>query len=103
MSEIDVSFRLTREQALEFATRLARDDDFRAQLATSPQLLFDEYDITISSSEESTFTVNLPPKHAVEDALVNIAAASPFGRDGNGQDFDRLGYWPFFIFIVLAT
>jgi hypothetical protein len=100
MPDIDVSISLTRERALEFATRLARDDDFRAQLATTPQEVLEEYDITISSSEELAFPVTLPPKHAVEDALVNIAQASPFGPGGNGPDFDHLGYWPFFIFIA---
>jgi hypothetical protein len=100
MTEIDVSFRLTRERALEFATRLARDDDFRAQLATSPQEALAEYDITISSSEDIPFPVHLPPKHAVEDALVNIAEASPFARGGGGKDGDALGYWPFFIFLA---
>jgi hypothetical protein len=100
MPEIDVRFRLTRDQALEFATRLARDDDFRAQLATSPQEALADYDITITSSGEITFPVYLPPKHAVEDALVNIAEASPFGPGGNGGDGDVLGYWPFFIFLA---
>ena len=99
MSPVEISLGLTPDRALEFATLLARDDDFRARLATAPEEVLEEFDITISSSDERPFTVNVPPKHVVEAALVNVVEASPFGQGGQHEG-DRLSYWPFFIFVA---
>jgi hypothetical protein len=96
---MEVSLDTTPEQALEFAKRLARDDEFRERLATNAEDCLGEYGITVSS--EKPFGLRLPPKHAVESALVNLEAASPFHRDDlKSPDPTPMAFWPFMIFIA---
>jgi hypothetical protein len=47
MPEIDIQFRATPHEALEFMTRLARDDGFREQVAASPIAVLAAYNIHI--------------------------------------------------------
>jgi hypothetical protein len=47
MPEIDIQFRATPHDALEFMTRLARDDGFREQVAANPVAVLAAYNIHI--------------------------------------------------------
>lgn len=47
MPEIDIQFRATPKEALEFMTRLAREDRFREQVASSPIAMLAAYNIHI--------------------------------------------------------
>jgi hypothetical protein len=47
MPEIDIQFRTAPKEALEFMTRLARDDRFREQVAANPVAMLAAYNIHI--------------------------------------------------------
>jgi hypothetical protein len=101
MAEITVRMQLSPERAVEFLTRLARDEGFREALATRPQSVLEEYNISIQSSDESFgFATSLPPKHVVEEALVNYKAANQFAPDPSPGYDPPLGFWPFLAFLA---
>lgn len=105
MAEINVRMQTSPARALEFLTRLAREDgpgSFREQLATNPQEVLAEYGIEISSSEGHEFSTSLPPKHVLEEALVNVKAANEFGPGPAPQEDPPLGFWPFCVFLATA-
>jgi hypothetical protein len=52
--------------------------------------------ITISG-DELQFAPILPPKHVIEDALVNVVAASEFASDEGFESPDPFAYWIFFV------
>lgn len=132
MPDIDVHFRVQPKDALEFMTKLARDDGFRTKVAKNPVAVLAAYDIHIVPSDYSgsaaldgapdTPTERLadfeswearledrrraledrgfkhqgllPPKHVVEEALVNQPHANEFGPPP--QEFagiDPFGFW----------
>lgn len=99
MPEIVVTINLEQDEALKFVTDLARDDSFREQLATNPLEALASRKITISSSEEIKFSGILPPKHVVEEALVNIEEASEFASGDGSSRTDPFGFWAFLAFI----
>lgn len=99
MSEINVTMRTSPAQAVEFLTRLARDDGFREQLATNPHEALAQYGIEISG-EGLQFSSSLPPKHALEAALVNVKAANQFDAEPAPQEDPPLGFWPFCVFLA---
>ncbi len=136
MPEIDIQFRATPQEALEFMTRLARDDGFREQVASNPVAVLAAYNIHIvpAGGQDSLGTERgaetpakrveafgdwagrcddrikalegagfrhqglLPPKHVVEEALVNIRHANEFGRPPKGdfEGIDPFGFWLMF-------
>jgi hypothetical protein len=137
MPQIDVQFRATPAQALEFVTKLARDDAFREKVAANPVAMLAAYNIHIvpagaggtlaaeaegapeapaqrteafgewaprykdrvQSLEKAGFQHQgfLPPKHVVEEALVNVRHSNEFGppkTDFGG--IDPFGFWLLF-------
>ncbi len=99
MPEITVNMNLSREQALDFAKRLARDDAFRKEIATNPHGALEQYGIRISG-DEVRFNPILPPKHVVEEALVNVVEASEFASHEGFQSQDAFAFWMFVVFIA---
>ena len=138
MPEIDVQFRAKPGEALEFMTRLARDDAFREKVAANPIAMLAAYNIHIvpagtresaaaeaegapqapaeraeafgewapryrdrvQSLEKAGFRHQgfLPPKHVVEEALVNVRHSNEFGPPPK-TDFggiDPFGFWLLF-------
>jgi hypothetical protein len=107
MAEITVTITSTPAQAIEFLRLLARDDGpepeagtFRRLLAEEPITTLKRYGITIQSTQGLSFSTSLPPKHAVEEALVNVKAANEFGPDTASEEDPPLGYWPFLAFLA---
>jgi hypothetical protein len=99
--EITVTLNLSQQDALEVAKRLARDDDFRAQVATNPFETLEQYGISIrSSGEDIAFSPILPPKHVVEEALVNITEASEFASHEGFESQDMFAFWIFVVFVA---
>jgi hypothetical protein len=87
------------ERALEFMRKLARDDDFRQLVAEDPESTLAEAGITF----EPRGILNdhhqglLPPKHVVEQALVNVPHANEFNRPtGEFEGIDAFGFWLLF-------
>jgi hypothetical protein len=99
MPEVDVSIRISNERALDFAKRLARDDEFRERVATEPVPVLEEYGITLSNAEQIDFAPILPPKHAVEEALVNVREASEFASSAGFESADPFAFWIFMVFV----
>jgi hypothetical protein len=102
MAEINVRMQVSPARALEFLTLLARDDGFRERLATNTESVLEEYNIWIDSSDQGgiRFSTSIPPKHVVEEALVNVKAANEFGADAAPEVDPPLGFWPFFLFLA---
>ena len=100
MPELDISIRTPQEMGLEFAKRLARDDDFRRRAATEPLALLEEYGITISGADQIEFPVSIPPKHVVEQALVNVQEASEFASHDGFESADPFAFYLFIAFIA---
>jgi hypothetical protein len=101
MAQVDLTINISTNQAkgLEFAKRLARDDDFRRRAATAPLELLEEYGITIEG-EPLRFSPIVPPKHVVEEALVNVAEASEFADLDGFESEDAFAFWLFMILIA---
>jgi|SRR5687767_11748386 hypothetical protein len=136
MPEIDIQFRATPREALDFMTRLAREDGFREQVAANPVAMLAAYNIHIvpagqqdslaaeagsetpaqraeafgdwaSRCDERVRALEgvgfrnqgfLPPKHVVEEALVNVRHTNEFGPPPK-DDFagiDPFGFWLMF-------
>jgi hypothetical protein len=98
--EVKVNLSISQEKALEFATRLARDDGFRKRAATRPLGLLEEYGITIEGGETLDFSPLIPPKHVVEEALVNVREASEFASLDGFESADPFAFWIFVIFLA---
>jgi hypothetical protein len=99
--ELTVSFNTTQAKALEFARRLARDDDFRGRAARDPRQLLAEYGITIDDSNRPVhFSPIVPPKHVVEEALVNVTEASEFVELDGFESADPFAFW---LFVILMA
>jgi hypothetical protein len=100
MPQINVRMQISPAKAIEFLTLLARDDGFRKRVATETESVLEEYGIQIESSERLMFSTSIPPKHAIEEALVNYKAANEFGPDPAPDQDPPLGFWPFFLFLA---
>ncbi len=101
MPEITVNITASQQEALSLAKRLARDDDFRARVASDPAGVLAEHGINIDLSRaEVAFSPVLPPKHVIEEALVNITEASEFASDAGYESADPLSYFLFVIFLA---
>jgi putative modified peptide len=99
--EITVNITAGQQEALSLAKRLARDDDFRAQVAADPAGVLAKHGINVDlSGAEVAFSPVLPPKHVIEEALVNITEASEFASDAGFESTDPLSYWLFVIFLA---
>jgi hypothetical protein len=98
--KVRVNLSISQEKALEFATRLARDDGFRERAATAPLALLEEYGITIDGGETIDFSPLIPPKHVVEEALVNIREASEYARLDGFASADPFAFWIFLVFLA---
>jgi hypothetical protein len=70
-------------------------------VATDPVGTLEKYGISISPGEELGFAPILPPKHVIEEALVNIAEASEFASEAGFQSQDPFAFWIFVIFAAL--
>jgi hypothetical protein len=103
MADVNLSIEIktTQARALEFARRLARDDDHRRRAAVDPVALLAEYGITISGADSINFPRSVPPKHVVEEALVNVAEASEFADLDGFESEDPFAFYLFMI--LLAT
>jgi putative modified peptide len=95
--EISVNVNISQQDALRLAQRLARDDAFRESVARDPAATLAEHGIEISGDVQ--FSPILPPKHVVEEALVNVVEASEFASDEGFQSQDSFAFWIFVIFI----
>jgi hypothetical protein len=100
--EITANITASQQEALSLAKRLARDDEFRAQVAADPMGVLAEYGINVdlSRTEGVAFSPVLPPKHVIEEALVNVVEASEFASDESFESTDPLSYWLFVIFLA---
>lgn len=98
--ELNLSINTSQAKALEFAKLLARDDDFRGRAAREPRELLAEYGITIDDGGQTRFSPIVPPKHVVEEALVNIAEASEFADLDGFESEDAFAFWLFVILIA---
>jgi hypothetical protein len=98
--DITVKISATQEQALSFAKQLARDDDFRARVAADPTAVLAEHGINIDLGGEVAFAPVLPPKHVIEEALVNINEASEFASEAGFTSPDPFAFWLFVIFLA---
>lgn len=67
-------------------------------MAKKPVETLAKYGINISGDVE--FSPVVPPKHVVEDALVNIVEASEFASDEGFASADSFAFWLFLIFIA---
>jgi hypothetical protein len=99
--ELDVSIRTTQARALEFMRNLARDDDFRARAAREPVRLLEEYGFTLVGADRIHFSPLVPPKHVVEEALVNVAEASEFTTLDEFESEDPFAFWLFAVMIAV--
>lgn len=68
MSEHRLRIDTTGDRALEFVTRLAQDDDFRASLESDPRSVLWDYGIEASDELIPTYVV-LPAKEDVQAVL----------------------------------
>ena len=69
-------------------------------MARKPLETLAEHGITISSDEDLGIAPILPPKHVIEDALVNVVEASEFASDEGFKSPDPFAYWPFLVFLA---
>jgi hypothetical protein len=99
--DLNISISTSQAKALEFARRLARDDDFRARAAREPRKLLAEYGITIDDGDRIRFSPIVPPKHVVEEALVNVTEASEFADLDGFESADPFAFW-LFVCLVAA-
>ena len=139
MADIDVQFRATPAQALDFMINLARHDDFRAAVADKPIHVLAAYGIFIMPADgaqtdqtyarraaewtplgemdedqrratlqaaldnepatqmeeqlvQSGYTNKgfLPPKHVVEQALINVHHANEFGAPAISDSWESM-------------
>jgi hypothetical protein len=97
--EITVNLNLTQRDALRLAKRLARDDDFRGQVARDPVGTLRQHGVDISPGNLG-FTPALPPKHVIENALVNVSEASEFASDEGFESPDPFAFWLFVVFLA---
>jgi hypothetical protein len=136
--DVDVHFRASPNQALDFMKNLAREDAFREAVADNPVGMLALYGIFVTppgaeelksplarwkpweprshpdwlaalENEELVARVRdlealgftnkgfLPPKHVVEQALVNVWHANEFGPQPQGEftGIDSFGFWLF--------
>jgi hypothetical protein len=98
--QFTVSVDTSQAKALEFARNLARDDGFRRRAAREPRELLAEYGITIDDGGRLRFSPNVPPKHVVEEALVNVAEASEFVELDGFESADPFAFW---LFVILMA
>jgi len=56
--------------------------------------------ISISHDEEVSFAPVLPPKHVVEEALINITEASEFA---SAEGFAHENAFAFWLFVIFAA
>ena len=99
--ELSIEINTTQARALEFARLLARDDNHRRRAAVEPVALLEEYGITITGAAAINFPRSVPPKHVVEEALVNVAEASEFADLDGFESEDPFAFYLFMI--LLAT
>lgn len=100
--ELTINIDTTQARALEFARNLARDDEFRRRAATDPRELLAEYGITIDDSTRPLrFSPIVPPKHVVEEALVNVTEASEFVQLDGFESADPFAFWLFVILMAV--
>jgi hypothetical protein len=102
MAQVELNLRINTSQArsLEFARLLARDDDFRRRAAREPLQLLEEYGITIEGGDRIHFSPIIPPKHVVEEALVNVTEASEFVELDGFESADPFAFWLFVILLA---
>ncbi len=139
MPEVDIEFRATPSHALEFLTKLARDNAFREQVSRNHVAMLAAYNIHIkpvgwddekSLSRGPTAPADrvaafgdwsalckdrvqaleevgykhkgfLPPKHVIEEALVNIPHANEFGPPT--EEFTGIDPFGFFLLLPLVS
>ncbi len=139
MPEVDVQFRATPSHALEFLTKLARDDAFREQVSQNHVAMLAAYNIHIvprdwddekslsdgpaapadrvaafgdwaalcegrvRALETAGYKHNgfLPPKHVIEEALINIPHANEFGPPT--EEFEGIDPFGFFLLLPLVA
>src|SRR5436190_808086 len=80
---IEIFLEITQEEARDFLTKLAYDDDFRDRLQKDPRSVLVEYRIEIND-EGLPMNAELPPKDHVQQLLqrtdeYGAAAAMPLG------------------------
>jgi hypothetical protein len=69
-------------------------------VAANPVETLAEHGVSISHGEEVSFSPTLPPKHVVEEALVNVVEASEFASDEGFASQDAFAFWLFVIFMA---
>jgi hypothetical protein len=98
--ELTVNINTSQMRALEFARNLARNDDFRGRAAREPVELLKEYGFEIVGADRINFSPNVPPKHVVEEALVNVNEASEFADFDEFESEDPFAFWLFVILLA---
>lgn len=69
---LEVRLTLSREEAIAFLEKLARDDDFRAQFEQSPYEVLAENGIEVSPAEAIPSTVVAPDPGELESAIATL-------------------------------
>jgi hypothetical protein len=102
MAQVELTVKISTSQAkaLEFARHLARDDDFRRRAARDPLPLLEEYGFTVEGGDRMHFSPIIPPKHVVEEALVNVTEASEFVELDGFESADPFAFWLFVILLA---
>lgn len=89
MAEYRLKIDTSSDRALEFVTRLAQDDDFRASLESDPRSVL--WDYGIEASDE------LIPTYVVLPAKQDVQAVIDQGREGAGVlQVDSSFFYPIF-------
>lgn len=97
LPDITINLSLSRKNAIDLAQRLARNDDFREEVAANPLEVLGRNGIEITGADASRFAPMLPPKHVFEEALVNVREASQFASDGV-ESAESYAFWLFVVF-----
>jgi hypothetical protein len=60
-----------------------------------------QHGVTLShTAEELGISPMLPPKHVIEEGLINIAEASEFASEEGFTSPDPLAFWFFVVFVA---
>jgi hypothetical protein len=80
---VEIRLTLTREEAVTFLERLAREPDFRAEFEGNPRGVFAQYGIEVTPEEAIPASADAPEPDAIERALSELSpptVESPYNR-----------------------
>jgi putative modified peptide len=97
LPQVTINLDLSPQAAIDLAKQLAYDDKFRSDFAQDPVAKLADHGITIEGDELPIQPV-LPPKHVIQEALMNITEASEFAGDRPYDQQLSIAYWLFVIF-----